>query len=932
MPAHGPAWSGSSSFDRLALLTTQREAVGPEAKKDFVDPHTRWVGTWSPKKSVGVADRSGGDPIVRRRFARVRKAGRKAAREKREVSARATDWTHDPGTTVSGQRIFQRPAAAASPPPRMLAALEPVVPALALKDQLRLIAAEMGMPLTLVAATTASLQTRGAAGDPEAQAAFQGVLDQHDRLVGELADLPAGTPQTATDGPAQLSPATLQSQLKMQKFMETSTAKVADEAAAAAPDHWGPQLAQRHEERAQVEAHAHARWEMTAGPGTPHRRKVDRFKRNKLGLQGRMHGWEKEFKAEAEWIAARRMMESATGGDPEQRWARIDDENQARLPDWYHSPEQKSVRELSRLEQEQHDELASVHVEYLHTRGKLKHLTMAEMALLQGRGSARNLEQMQSSGRLERLSSAEVAQLGAGGLEHLTSAKFAAIQMAASATEAHEDEVGPGTTAAEAAAMDALHLNKHHMALDLAQPSAPAGAAPLPTFLAHRAEAAPAPATEPEPEAEPEPEPEEEEWIDPQNLPPVDPFGGTMDAEPEPEEEEWIDPQNLPPVDPFGGSTMDAAISEARAAKDAAPTPNEEDGGASKAITKPKRKKGRLRRIQTEDDEQQQSEPSTSTQIVASGPAGAGVPAPPRISTAREGQLRAIFARVDRNSDGRLSRAELILRLRKDGELASLLGLPQQVGDEQRAAFEAVFQSMDSDSDKEVDADEFVAFFAQQEVQGEDPEARARELVSPTAQAFLGQLLEAGVEAWSQEEKEQARVPVRSVARGFVNGLLQAGVSGAADRLKPSAASHPEQWAIFTAMDADGNGTLDFDELFFALADSIEEGVAYELLEVMDTSGDGVIDFAEFCDGWEAFTSASGGGGSAHLTKADAVAVGHFVHEAKVMYKQADEVEDEDLPKEKTPQAEAREAELKKLHDAGLIDDENFEAEMAAIS
>ena len=112
--------------------------------------------------------------------------------------------------------------------------------------------------------------------------------------------------------------------------------------------------------------------------------------------------------------------------------------------------------------------------------------------------------------------------------------------------------------------------------------------------------------------------------------------------------------------------------------------------------------------------------------------------------------------------------------------------------------------------------------------------------------------------------------------------------------------------------------------------------IAYELLEVMNTSGDGVIDFAEFCGGWEAFTSSSGGGGgSAHqpaFTKADAVAVGHFVHEAKEMYKQADEVEDEDLPKEKTPQAEAREAELKKLHDAGLIDDENFEAEMAAIS
>ena len=42
-------------------------------------------------------------------------------------------------------------------------------------------------------------------------------------------------------------------------------------------------------------------------------------------------------------------------------------------------------------------------------------------------------------------------------------------------------------------------------------------------------------------------------------------------------------------------------------------------------------------------------------------------------------------------------------------------------------------------------------------------------------------------------------------------------------------------------------------------------------------------------------------------------------------------MEDEDLPKEKTAEAEAREAELKQLHDAGLIDDENFEAEMAAI-
>ena len=49
-------------------------------------------------------------------------------------------------------------------------------------------------------------------------------------------------------------------------------------------------------------------------------------------------------------------------------------------------------------------------------------------------------------------------------------------------------------------------------------------------------------------------------------------------------------------------------------------------------------------------------------------------------------QLRAIFRRADRNSDGSLSRAELIIRLRKDAELAALLTLPQQIVDGAREA------------------------------------------------------------------------------------------------------------------------------------------------------------------------------------------------------------------------------------------------------
>eukprot|EP01043_Picozoa_sp_COSAG02_P025914 COSAG02_NODE_1475_length_12422_cov_20.622170_5_plen_1358_part_00 len=85
------------------------------------------------------------------------------------------------------------------------------------------------------------------------------------------------------------------------------------------------------------------------------------------------------------------------------------------------------------------------------------------------------------------------------------------------------------------------------------------------------------------------------------------------------------------------------------------------------------------------------------------------------VSKEREAELRAVFACVDVNGDGALSRAELIMSLRKDPDLAELLGLPVRVGAAERSAFEAVFRSMDGDNDNAIDADEFVQFFAQRE-------------------------------------------------------------------------------------------------------------------------------------------------------------------------------------------------------------------------
>ena len=77
----------------------------------------------------------------------------------------------------------------------------------------------------------------------------------------------------------------------------------------------------------------------------------------------------------------------------------------------------------------------------------------------------------------------------------------------------------------------------------------------------------------------------------------------------------------------------------------------------------------------------------------------------------KEDRLREIFARADRNGDGSLTRSELILRLRKDAELALLLQLPQRIGDGERDVFETVFQGMDQDDDRAITSEEFVAYF-----------------------------------------------------------------------------------------------------------------------------------------------------------------------------------------------------------------------------
>lgn len=81
-------------------------------------------------------------------------------------------------------------------------------------------------------------------------------------------------------------------------------------------------------------------------------------------------------------------------------------------------------------------------------------------------------------------------------------------------------------------------------------------------------------------------------------------------------------------------------------------------------------------------------------------------------------QLKAIFARADRNHDGVLTRGELAARLREDAELAALLKLPDaesmSPGSSRLWArdFDRIFKQMDADESRRIDETEFIRYFS----------------------------------------------------------------------------------------------------------------------------------------------------------------------------------------------------------------------------
>ena len=84
---------------------------------------------------------------------------------------------------------------------------------------------------------------------------------------------------------------------------------------------------------------------------------------------------------------------------------------------------------------------------------------------------------------------------------------------------------------------------------------------------------------------------------------------------------------------------------------------------------------------------------------------------PNEVAASDRQRLQECFRRADRNGDGTVSRAELILQLRADAQLSRLLHLPQHVGDSERVAFERMFQGMDQNDDRRISEQEFLDYF-----------------------------------------------------------------------------------------------------------------------------------------------------------------------------------------------------------------------------
>ena len=178
-------------------------------------------------------------------------------------------------------------------------------------------------------------------------------------------------------------------------------------------------------------------------------------------------------------------------------------------------------------------------------------------------------------------------------------------------------------------------------------------------------------------------------------------------------------------------------------------------------------------------------------------------------STVVNPRVAEVFRICDKNSDGVLSKAELLIALRKQESVRAALGINDVSEGEGRDKFEQLFAKMDKDQNATISLQELDNFMASllQELFGASPDA-PKHLPSPP---LLGA---------SQVSVVKAQ-------------------DGAVDR--PATLK-----AVFEALDVDNSGALDVNEFRKAMDAEVGAANAANYFKWMDANGDSMLSLEEW--------------------------------------------------------------------------------------
>ena len=177
------------------------------------------------------------------------------------------------------------------------------------------------------------------------------------------------------------------------------------------------------------------------------------------------------------------------------------------------------------------------------------------------------------------------------------------------------------------------------------------------------------------------------------------------------------------------------------------------------------------------------------------------------------------FKLIDKNGDGSLSKTELLVALRKQEGVRTMLGLKAVKFEEDKPAFEAAFTKMDADANQTVTPQELNAFL--------------KDALTQSGPPALELSLQRAIGAWGKSVFEQFDTDKNGVLDNKELGRALKALPKTKPTNAPPDCKYMGVEEMIAAMDADGSGAVDLDEwcsnlskcagLAAALAESVSE-------------------------------------------------------------------------------------------------------------